>query len=66
MKEQNDENRLRAIAHKAMIAWGLEPDFTQDAIRQLNGIHGPAHDTDHAVRDLRIGLWCSIDRKSVV
>jgi exoribonuclease-2 len=64
MREQTAESRLRAIAHKAMIARGLEPEFPQDAIRQLNGIHGPARDTDHTVRDLRSGLWCSIDNDS--
>jgi exoribonuclease-2 len=61
VKEPNDENRLRTIARHAMTARGLEPDFSQDAIRQLNGIHGPARDSDHTVRDLRSGLWCSID-----
>jgi exoribonuclease-2 len=64
MKEPNGENRLRAIAHKAMTAWGLEPDFPDDALRQVNGIPGPARDKDHAVRDLRSGLWCSIDNDS--
>jgi VacB/RNase II family 3'-5' exoribonuclease len=64
MKEPSAENRLRAIAQKAMIARGLAPDFPQDAMRQLSGIQGPARDTDHSVRDLRSGLWCSIDNDS--
>jgi exoribonuclease-2 len=64
MRERNGENQLRAVAHKAMTAWGLEPDFPADAIRQLHGIHGPARDTDNTVRDLRRGLWCSIDNDS--
>jgi len=47
MKEQNGPNDLRAIAHKAMTDRGLEPDFPPDAIQQVNGIRGPARETDH-------------------
>ena len=61
MKEQNGPNNLRAIAHKAMTDRGLEPDFPPDAIQQVNGIQGPARETDHSIRDLRNCLWCSID-----
>jgi len=61
MKEQSGPNDLRAIAHKAMTDRGLEPDFSPDAIQQLNGIRGPARETDHSIRDLRNCLWCSID-----
>ena len=53
--------RSRAIAHKAMTDRGLEPDFPPDALQQLNGIQGPARETDRAIRDLRAFLWCSID-----
>jgi exoribonuclease II len=61
MREQNGPSDLRAIAHRAMIARGLEPDFPPDAIGQLKGIQGPAHETDRLIRDLRNSLWCSID-----
>src|SRR6202023_1290122 len=61
MKEQSGRNDLRAIAHKAMTNRGLEPDFPPDAIQQVNGIQGPARETDHTIRDLRTLLWCSID-----
>src|ERR1700682_4156519 len=61
MKEQYGPNNLRAIAHKAMTDRGLEPDFPPDAIQQVNAIQGPARETDHAIRDLRSCLWCSID-----
>ncbi len=64
MKDQNSPHDLRAIAHKAMTDRGLDPDFPADAIRQLNGIHGAAHETDRAIRDLRSLLWCSIDNDS--
>jgi exoribonuclease-2 len=43
---------------------GLEPDFPPEAIRQLNGIQGPAQETGRAIRDLRTLLWCSIDNDS--
>src|SRR5947209_6516082 len=59
MREQNGLNDLRAIAHQAMTDRGLDPDFPPDAIRQLNGITGPARETDPAIRDLRSLLWCS-------
>ncbi len=61
MNEQNGLAELRAIAHKAMTDRGLEPDFPPDAIRQLDGIQGPANDRDRGIRDLRDRLWCSID-----
>jgi exoribonuclease II len=61
MKVQNTPHDLRAIAHKAMTDRGLEPDFPSNAIQQLNGMRGPARETDAAIRDLRKSLWCSID-----
>jgi len=61
MQEQNGPNTLRAIAHRAMIARGLEPDFPPEALQQLAGIPGPAREAEHATRDLRDFLWCSID-----
>jgi exoribonuclease II len=61
MNEQCEATNLRAIARKAMINRGLEPDFPADALKQLNAIRGPARETDKGVRDLRQSLWCSID-----
>jgi exoribonuclease-2 len=61
MNELNGTTNLRAIAHKAMTDRGLEPDFPPDAIQQVNGIPGPARESDHSIRDLRQSLWCSID-----
>jgi exoribonuclease-2 len=61
MTGQSGLDHLRAIAHQAMIDRGLEPDFPADAIAQLKGIHGPARELNHAIRDLRALLWCSID-----
>jgi len=52
---------LQAIAHRAMIARGLAPDFTPAALAELDAIRAPAAAGDATVRDLRQLLWCSID-----
>ncbi|HQR44578.1 MAG TPA: RNB domain-containing ribonuclease [Thermoanaerobaculia bacterium] len=44
-----------------MLDRGLAPDFPREALRQLEGIDGPAREEGEAVRDLRGLLWCSID-----
>ena len=64
MNEKNGPNDLGAIAYRAMTKRGLEPDFPPDAIRQLDGIPGPASERDRGVRDLSDRLWCSIDNDS--
>ena len=64
MFDQNGPNPLRAIARKAMIDRGLEPDFPTSVAQQLNGISGPARETNSTIRDLRSLLWCSIDNDS--
>src|SRR5580698_6235529 len=51
---------LQQIAHRVMIERGLEPDFSPAALAELANIHGTAP-ADHAVRDMRNLLWCSID-----
>ena len=61
MNEKNEASDLRAIAHRAMVERGLEPDFPPDALQQLNGIEGPARETGNSIRDLRSLPWCSID-----
>jgi len=52
---------LRRIAHRAMLERGLVPDFPLEALAELEGIHGPATQTEESTRDLRNLLWCSID-----
>jgi exoribonuclease II len=64
MNERNSPNYLRVIARQAMINRGLEPEFPADAIRQLQGVQGPAREADPSIRDLRHLLWCSIDNDS--
>jgi VacB/RNase II family 3'-5' exoribonuclease len=51
---------LAAIARKAMIERGLEPDFPLAAQQELTAIGGPAV-ANEDVRDLRERLWASID-----
>jgi len=44
-----------------MLERGLVPDFPLEALAELEGIHGPATQTEESTRDLRNLLWCSID-----
>lgn len=44
-----------------MVERGLLPDFSPQALAELNGIRGPAAQTDTTTRDLRHLLWSSID-----
>lgn len=52
---------LQSIARQAMLERGLLPDFSPEALTELDGIHGPATRTEEATRDLRNLSWCSID-----
>ena len=69
MNEINQNHRaiLQSIAHRAMLERGLLPDFSPEALVELGRLRSPAvSDTsliypDHAVRDMRNLLWCSID-----
>ena len=44
-----------------MMERGFSPDFSFQALVELDGIHSPANRTDESTRDLRNLLWCSID-----
>jgi VacB/RNase II family 3'-5' exoribonuclease len=64
MKNTDDRqhrSRLKIIARRVMMERGFFPDFSPQAITELNGIHGPAAQTEESTRDLRNILWCSID-----
>jgi len=57
---------LDSIARRAMTERGLLPDFSDEALAELDKIHVPASmnredDKEHQVRDLRDLLWASID-----
>ncbi|HMD68945.1 MAG TPA: RNB domain-containing ribonuclease [Chitinivibrionales bacterium] len=52
---------LQSIARRAMVDRGLVPDFSPQALAELDGIHEPAATTGGPTRDLRNLPWCSID-----
>ena len=54
---------LEGIAHRAMLARGLQPDFSTAALAELARLQEPAKaDTGlPGIVDLRNLLWCSID-----
>jgi exoribonuclease II len=59
--QQDSMTVLRGIARRAMIANGLAPDFSPEALAQLNAIKAPVAAPGPGIRDLRDRLWCSID-----
>src|SRR6476469_5561970 len=60
-RDRQQRSILRSIAHRAMLARGLLPDFSADALAELDGIHEPATRAKESIRDLRDLIWCSID-----
>ena len=59
---------LQGIAHRAMLARGLLPDFSAAALAELDRMQAPTMDgmggqrsPEHSIRDLRNLLWASID-----
>jgi exoribonuclease-2 len=59
--ERSHRSILQAIARRAMIGRGLLPDFSPEALAELDRIHPSAMATDAAVRDLTHLVWASID-----
>ena len=52
---------LKKIAQRLMLAKGLVPDFSKQALAELDRVHGAATQQEPATRDQRNLLWCSID-----
>ena len=52
---------LKSIARDVMLRDGLLPEFSDDVVRELKAISGPAVADSPSMRDLRDLLWCSID-----
>jgi VacB/RNase II family 3'-5' exoribonuclease len=52
---------LQKIARRAMLERGMLPDFSSQALEELDRIHELSPDAAGPVRDLRHPLWCSID-----
>jgi len=52
---------LQKIARRAMLERGLLPDFSLQALAELDKIQGPATRAEGSTRDLKNLIWCSID-----
>ena len=59
--EQEHRSRLQSIAKNAMLQRGLLPDFSAQALTQLDQIQAPAAADGRPLKDMRDRLWCSID-----
>ncbi len=59
---QRDRTRLEKIAHRAMLEHGMVPDFSQEALDELEKIGEPViFPEKEGVVDMRDLLWCSLD-----
>ena len=54
---------LQGIARRAMMDRGLLPDFSREALAELDRIQAPAAANGEAIRDLTRLLWASIDNE---
>jgi VacB/RNase II family 3'-5' exoribonuclease len=63
IKANEEQHRaiLQSIARRAMIARGLLPDFSPEALAELDRIQAAAAAKDESIRDLTHLLWASID-----
>ncbi len=64
MTDRNDNKHrslLQRIARRAMLERGLLPDFSPQALAELETIQGLAAKAEGPTRDLRHLIWCSID-----
>jgi VacB/RNase II family 3'-5' exoribonuclease len=59
--ERKHRSILQRIARRAMMERGLLPDFSGEAISELDGIQEAVTNDEESTRDLRNLLWCSID-----
>jgi exoribonuclease-2 len=59
--DKQDRSILQRIAQKVMLEKGLLPEFSGEALTELDKISAPATIDDKQVRDLRNLLWASID-----
>jgi len=63
MEVNNNQHRaiLQRIAHKAMLESGLLPNFSTEALAELDRLQGPTADPTEPVRERGELLWASID-----
>jgi exoribonuclease-2 len=60
-KHSPGRSELSFIATQAMVARGLEPEFPQAALQELQAITQAGQDSDQRLVDLTGLAWCSID-----
>ena len=60
-KEEGGRSLLQRIARQAMIERGLLPEFSAQALAELDRIQPLAEKGEASSRDLRSLLWCSVD-----
>lgn len=62
-KTTNKHHRviLKSIAHRAMLERGLLPDFSREALAEVERIERSTETDGNTIRDLRNLLWASID-----
>ena len=61
MNVQRQRATLQRIAHQAMLDRGLLPDFSREALAELDRMPGPSALVGKPARDLRDLFWASID-----
>lgn len=59
--DRNDAALLQSIARRVMAERGLLPDFSAEALAELDKLQASAPADDESIRDMRDVLWCSID-----
>lgn len=59
--DRHHRSRLQRIARRVMLERGLLPDFSAQAIAELNAFPDNISEFDKSRHDLRDLLWCSID-----
>ena len=57
---------LQTIARRAMLERGLLPDFSTQALAELDRLAVPPAEAGGALRDLRDRPWCSIDNRGIL
>ena len=60
-EDRRHRSILQSIARRAMLERGFLPDFSAQALSELEGMRGAATNGEEATRDLRTLAWSSID-----
>ena len=60
MNDKQHREILQRIGHKALLESGLLPDFSTEALAELDRLQGPAIDHTEPVREVGELLWASI------